>query len=140
MPVVDADVRNMARFAIGGMNVMAGDSVATAQVRVVVAVAIWEGRARSSRLVKASRSGAFELVISEFVIDELTRTRTHLAPRLKATPGDLADLIDTLGIRAELPRNDAAMLGQASTAGLGAERLARPGLVHRLGRRPACHR
>lgn len=70
-----------------------------------------------SRLVKAWRSGAFDLVISDFVIDELTRTWAHLAPRLKASPDDLADFIDTIGVRAELLRIDAAMLAQASTAG-----------------------
>ena len=71
-----------------------------------------------SRLVKAWRSGAFDLVISCFVIDELTRTWAHLAPRLKASPNDLADFIDTIGVRAELLRIDAAMLEQAGTAGL----------------------
>lgn len=71
-----------------------------------------------SRLVKAWRAGAFELVISDFVIDELTRSWAHLAPRLKASPDDLADFIDTIGVRAELLRIDAAMLARASTAGL----------------------
>ena len=50
--------------------------------------------------------------------DELQRTWTHLAPRLKATPNDLADFIDTLGLRAELLRVDAAMLAQAGVASL----------------------
>jgi putative PIN family toxin of toxin-antitoxin system len=71
-----------------------------------------------SRLVKAWRGGAFDLVISDFVIDELQRTWTHLAPRLKATPNDLADFIDTLGLRAELLRVDAAMHAQAGVASL----------------------
>jgi putative PIN family toxin of toxin-antitoxin system len=71
-----------------------------------------------SRLVKAWRAGAFDLVISDFVIDELTRIWTHLASRLKASPNDLADFIDTIGVRAELLRIDATMLAQASTAGL----------------------
>ena len=71
-----------------------------------------------SRLVKAWRAGAFDLVISDFVIDELTRTWAHLAPRLKATPDDLADFIDTIGVRAELLRINAAMLARAGTAGL----------------------
>ena len=57
-------------------------------------------------------------MISDFVIDELTRTWAHLAPRLKATPDDLADFIDTIGVRAELLRIDAAMLARAGTAGL----------------------
>jgi putative PIN family toxin of toxin-antitoxin system len=71
-----------------------------------------------SRLVHAWRSGAFDLVISDFVIDELTRIWTHLAPRLKASPTDLADFIDTVVVRAELLRIDAVMLAQASAAGL----------------------
>ena len=71
-----------------------------------------------SRLVKAWRAGAFDLVISDFIVDELTRTWAHLAPRLKASPDDLADFIDTIGVRAELLRIDAAMLEQASAAGL----------------------
>jgi putative PIN family toxin of toxin-antitoxin system len=71
-----------------------------------------------SRLVKTWRAGAFDLVISDFVIDELTRIWAHLASRLNASPNDLADFIDTIGVRAELLRIDAAMLAQASTAGL----------------------
>ena len=71
-----------------------------------------------SRLVKAWRAGAFDLVISDFVIDELTRIWAHLASRLNASPNDLADFIDTIGVRAELLRIDATMLAQASTAGL----------------------
>ena len=71
-----------------------------------------------SRLVKAWRAGAFELVVSDFVIDELERTWTHLAPRLQPTPSDLADFIDTMGVRAELLRLDAALLAQAGATGL----------------------
>jgi len=71
-----------------------------------------------SRLVKAWRAGAFELVISDFLIDELTRIWAHLAQRLKASPNDLADFLDKIALRAELLRIDAAMLSQASTAGL----------------------
>lgn len=71
-----------------------------------------------SRLVKAWRSGAFDLVISDFVIDELTRTWAHLAPRLRPSPGDLVDFIDTIGVRAELLRIDAAMLAQSCKARL----------------------
>ena len=71
-----------------------------------------------SRLVKAWRGGAFDLVISDFVINELEKTWTHLAPRLKAAPNDLEDFIDTLGLRAELHRLDTVMLAQAGAAGL----------------------
>ena len=71
-----------------------------------------------SRLVKAWRAGAFDPVISDFVIDELTRIWAHLASGLKASPNDLAAFLATIGVRAELLRIDAAMLAQASTAGL----------------------
>ena len=71
-----------------------------------------------SRLVKAWRAGAFDLVISDFVIDELERTWAHLSPRLKVSPNDLADFLDTLALRAELLRIDADMLAQAGKAGL----------------------
>jgi len=71
-----------------------------------------------SRLVRAWRSGAFDLVISDFVIEELKRTWAHLAPRLKPAPDDLADFIDTIGVRAELLRIDETMLARANLAGL----------------------
>jgi putative PIN family toxin of toxin-antitoxin system len=71
-----------------------------------------------SRLVKAWRAGEFELVVSDFLIDELTLIWAHLAQRLKASPNDLADFLDTIALRAELLRIDAVMVTQASTAGL----------------------
>jgi uncharacterized protein len=71
-----------------------------------------------SRLVKAWRAGAFDLVISDFVIEELVRTWGHLAPRLKVAPNDLADFLDALHVRAELLRTDAEMLASAAAAGL----------------------
>jgi uncharacterized protein len=71
-----------------------------------------------SRLVKAWRAGAFDLVISDFVLDELVRTWQHLAPRLKVAANDLADFLDTIEVRAELLRVDANMLAQAGAAKL----------------------
>jgi putative PIN family toxin of toxin-antitoxin system len=71
-----------------------------------------------SRLVKAWRAGAFDLVISDFVLEELARTWGHLAPRLKAAPNDLVDFLDTIGVRAELLRVDANMLELAGAAKL----------------------
>ena len=56
--------------------------------------------------------------VEQRVIDELTRTWAHLAPRLNASPDDQADFIDTIGVRAELLRIDSAMLAQANSAGL----------------------
>jgi uncharacterized protein len=71
-----------------------------------------------SRLVKAWRAGAFDLVISDFVLEELARTWGHLAPRLKAARNDLVDFLDTIGVRAELLRVDANMLELAGAAKL----------------------
>jgi uncharacterized protein len=71
-----------------------------------------------SRLVAAWRAGAFEMLLSEFLIDELVRTWAHLAPRLKLPPPDLDDLLDTLRLRCELVHLDHAMLEKAAAAGL----------------------
>lgn len=54
-----------------------------------------------SRLVKAWRAGAFDLVISDFVIDELARTWAQLAPRLKASTDDLASGLTARQARSE---------------------------------------
>lgn len=71
-----------------------------------------------SRLVKAWRAGTFELVISDFVLDELVRTLQRLAPSLSLAPNDLADFMDTIGVRAESIRIDADMLSRAAVADL----------------------
>ena len=71
-----------------------------------------------SRLVKAWRAGTFDLVISDFVLDELARTWQRLAHRLSVAPDDLADFMDTIGAHAEIVRIDADMLSQAAAAGL----------------------
>ena len=69
------------------------------------------------RLLDAWRGGAFDLVLSDFVIDEMTRVWSHLAPRLKQTPADLSDFLDMLYLRGELVQLDQAMLaGAAATA------------------------
>ena len=69
------------------------------------------------RLMDAWRGGAFDLVLSDFVIDEMTRVWSHLAPRLKQTPADLSDFLDMLYLRGELVQLDQAMLaGAAATA------------------------
>ena len=69
------------------------------------------------RLLDAWRGGAFDLVLSDFVIDEMTRVWGHLAPRLKQTPADLSDFLDMLYLRGELVQLDQAMLaGAAATA------------------------
>ena len=63
-----------------------------------------------SKLIQAWRAGAFDLVVSDFVTDELVRVWKHLAPRLRATPAELDDFLDTLRLRAEPVRIDADML------------------------------
>jgi putative PIN family toxin of toxin-antitoxin system len=71
-----------------------------------------------SRLVAAWRAGAFEMLLSEFLIDELARTWAHLAPRLKLQPPDLDDLLNTLRMRCELVHLDDDALKAAAAAGL----------------------
>ena len=71
-----------------------------------------------SRLVAAWRAGAFEMLLSEFLIEELSRTLAHLAPRLKLPPPDLADFLDTLRLRCEIVTVDDGMLERAAAAGL----------------------
>jgi uncharacterized protein len=71
-----------------------------------------------SRLAKAWRAGAFDLVISDCVLDELARTWQRLAPRLNVAPTDLAVFLDTIELRAELLHIDADMLPSAASAEL----------------------
>ena len=71
-----------------------------------------------SRLVAAWRRGAFDLVVSDFLVDELARTWHHLAPRLKHTPAELDDFLDTFQLRSEMVQIDADRLSRASAAGL----------------------
>jgi uncharacterized protein len=71
-----------------------------------------------SRLVASWRAGAFELVLSEFLLDELARIWTQLAPRLKLQPPDLDDLLNTLRMRCELVHLDDQMLEAAAATGL----------------------
>ena len=71
-----------------------------------------------ARLVKAWRAGAFDLVICDFVLDELGRTWQHLAPRLNVAPNDLADFLDTIALRAEVLHIDADMLSRAAAVEL----------------------
>lgn len=71
-----------------------------------------------SRLVKAWRAGAFDLVVCDFMLDELARTLDRLAPRSRFAPNEIADFLDTIGVRAELLRIDGRMLAQADATGL----------------------
>ncbi len=71
-----------------------------------------------SQLVDAWRGGAFDLVLSDFMIDEITRVWHRLAPRLKQTLSDLSDFLDTLALRGELVQLDVAGLASAAATGL----------------------
>ena len=70
------------------------------------------------RLLDAWRGGAFDLVVSDFIIDEITRVWYHLASRLKRTPTDLSDFLDMLVLRGELVQLDAAVLASATATEL----------------------
>ena len=71
-----------------------------------------------SRLVAAWRNDAFELVISDFVIDELVRTAARLAKRLQQRPEAVEDFLDTMRLRSHLLRLDDDMLARATASGL----------------------
>ena len=71
-----------------------------------------------SQLVDAWRGGAFDLALSDFMIDEITRVWNHVAPRLKRTPSDLSDFLDVLALRGELVQLDVADLASAAATGL----------------------
>ena len=70
------------------------------------------------RLLDAWRGGAFDLVLSDFMIDEITRVWDHLAPRMMRTPTDLSDFLDMLVLRGELAQLDQAGLASAAATGL----------------------
>lgn len=71
-----------------------------------------------SQLVDAWRGGAFDLVLSDFMIDEITRVWNHLGPRVKRTPAELSDFLDMLALRGELVQLDIAGLASAAATGL----------------------
>jgi putative PIN family toxin of toxin-antitoxin system len=70
------------------------------------------------RLLDAWRGGAYDLVLSDFVIDEITRVWDHLSARLNRTPTDLNDFLDMLYLRGELVQLDGATLASASATEL----------------------
>ena len=71
-----------------------------------------------ARLLAAWRLGAFELVISEYVIEELSATWKRLAARHKHTPTDLSDWLDLMRLRCDLVAVSAEALAQAQASGL----------------------
>jgi uncharacterized protein len=54
------------------------------------------------RIVGAWRQGALEVVLSRYILDELSRVLPRLNRRLNWQPADLSDLIDILALEAEL--------------------------------------
>jgi putative PIN family toxin of toxin-antitoxin system len=70
------------------------------------------------RLVTAWRKDAFELVVSDFLIDELVRTASRLAPRLQHGQAAIDDFLDILRLRGQVLQLSDALLTQAAAAGL----------------------
>lgn len=70
------------------------------------------------RIVAAWRSGAFEVVLSPYLLDELSRVIPRLDHRLKLSRAERGDLIDSLALSAEMIVPDAASLEVAAQPGL----------------------
>ncbi len=70
------------------------------------------------RLMGAWRGGTFDLVLSDFMLDELARVWGHLAPRIKYTPADLSDFLDMLHLRGEVIPLDEDALAKARASSL----------------------
>jgi putative PIN family toxin of toxin-antitoxin system len=64
------------------------------------------------RIIQAWRSGALELVLSRFILEELARTLPRLSHRTGFTEADIQDFIDILAALAEIaqttPQSDSA--------------------------------
>jgi len=54
------------------------------------------------RIIQAWRHGSLDLVLSRYILDELSRMLPRLNHRLKWQPSDFADLVDILAMEAEL--------------------------------------
>ena len=54
------------------------------------------------RIVAAWRQGGLEVVLSRYILDELSRVLPRLNHRLQWSPADFADLIDLCAIQADL--------------------------------------
>jgi uncharacterized protein len=84
---------------------------------VLVSALLFRGGA-PERLLAKWRLGAFELVTSEYVLDELSGAWKRLAARHQQTPGDLNDFLDLVRLRCEMAPVDAAALALAEASGL----------------------
>lgn len=71
-----------------------------------------------ARLLAAWRLGAFELLVSDYLIEDFSRSWMRLAPRHQHRPGDLTDFLDILRLRCTLTPLDPAALLQAAASGL----------------------
>jgi len=71
-----------------------------------------------SRLVTAWRNDAFDLVVSDFLIDELVRTASRLASRLRQSQAAVDDFLDIVRLRGQLLPLSDALLTQAAATGL----------------------
>lgn len=54
------------------------------------------------KIVAAWRSAAFEVVLSDCILDELTRVLPKLNHRLALTPAEIVDLVDSLALLADI--------------------------------------
>lgn len=70
------------------------------------------------RLLAKWRLGAFEMVTSEYVLEELSGAWQRLAARHRQQPADLNDFLDLVRLRCEMVAVDAATLAQAQASGL----------------------
>ena len=75
-------------------------------------------RSAPGRIVSAFRSGALEVVLSPFLLDELRRVLPRLAHRHHMTPAEQEDLVDTLALLAESVEPATTHLRAARAAGL----------------------
>jgi len=70
------------------------------------------------RIVSAWRSGAIELVLSRYILDELTRTLPRLAHRTGFAAADIEDFVDSLLVLAEVVEPNPQAVAAATQAGL----------------------
>lgn len=54
------------------------------------------------KIIAAWRHGSIELVLSEYILDELRRVLPRLAHRHQLTAAEIDDLVDILGIQVEI--------------------------------------
>jgi uncharacterized protein len=70
------------------------------------------------RIVAAWRSGALDVVLSPYLLDEFARTLPRLNHRLNLSAAEQQDLVDSLALLAEVMTPDPATEHKAELAGL----------------------